>query len=48
MAALSLSVPGCIADNAFHFYSITSSARSKIDGGIVKPSAFAVVRLTNK
>ena len=27
------------------FYSITSSARASIDGGIARPSAFAVLRL---
>src|SRR5271169_4111270 len=28
------------------YYSITSSARARIDGGTVKPSALAVLRLT--
>src|SRR5215468_1052749 len=29
----------------FHFYSITSSARASSDGGTVRPSALAVLRL---
>ena len=29
-------------------YSITWSARSRIDGGIVNPSVLAVLRLTNR
>src|SRR6478752_5803209 len=33
---------------AWRTYSITSSARSKKDSGIVKPSAFAVLRLTTR
>ena len=31
---------------SFRFYSITSSARSRSDGGIVRPRASAVLRLT--
>src|SRR5215211_7642040 len=33
-------------DRGLHGYSITSSARSKIDAGTVKPSVLAVLRLT--
>jgi hypothetical protein len=31
-----------------HHYSITSSARASSDGGISRPSAFAVVRLMTR